>query len=60
MNDKLQGITEGDLVWAFDKWMDDYISNPEAYQHEFESVLAHLHGASYGEKVVAYLKELLK
>lgn len=60
MNDKLQGITEGDLVWAFNKWMDNYIANPEEFQHSFQSVLEHLEDTSYGERCVAYIKELLK
>lgn len=60
MADKLQGITQGDLVWAFNTWMDNYITDPSGFSATFQDVDAHREDRSYGDRCVAYIKHLLQ
>ncbi len=48
----------------FDKWMDDFVDNPEKFQQQWQSVVEHLderdagNPPSYGENCMAFLGEM--
>ena len=52
--------TKNELIYAFNSWMDNYLSNPEEFSREFQSVEDHLVERSYGQKCTDYVELLLK
>lgn len=66
MDLKISAFTEQDVVKAFNKWMDDYINNPNGFKATSDSAMEHLkeklngEEPSYGEACYATLVEYLK
>ena len=56
MTEGLQGITQADLVWAFNQWKLNYNDTPESFDHN----AVWSEDGTYGDQCVAYIKQLLK